>query len=741
MLKEKIGRYRIKSEIGRGGMATVYHAYDPNFERDVAIKILPQAYLHDPQFRERFEREAKMIASLEHPAIVPVYDFGEEDGQPFIVMRYMAGSSLADRLQQGALSVDETARIISRLAPALDAAHARGIIHRDLKPGNVLFDQYGNAFLSDFGIARIVQESAVTLTGENIIGTPAYMSPEQVQGDKAIDGRSDTYALGVLVYQMLTGQVPYRSETSAKVMMMHLLEPVPNIRAAKEDLPSTCERVIEQAMAKNPDDRFSTAGELATALDLAARGEDSSQVTRILGEDQTVISQPKTSSSPPQDGHAIPSTQPGVQLQPVVHKKGRSSALIFGIIVIILLCGGTILFGGFALWDQQVNGSLAMFAPATVTYTYSPSDTPILPSLTTELDADTATAVSPLITPTSTEPTLEFTETPEVTITSTPPPEPKRPVIGGADMIAYLVENDIWIANLDGSDFTRLTEDGAQKINLQWAPDGEAIVYITGYCAQSVQIADGRVDIITCFNFVDSFKSFEISPDGSQVAISLDNQLYLVPYDTERLSQASTRTDLTEIAECKDFAPYQKNYIKSARWSDNGKVIAADLIANVGGGKQGDIIQLIPVDQCLPNPSPLDNFPPPRFEMSGYVKNPIIQNYSWDGLYLFALTNNVRNDGFGDLYIYNTDLHKARQEVNPIEAACCYRDPSWSPDGSHLVLAFQDYLGGANSITQLYMIPYGSLGTGAKYTPLPLPEISDPRAKPYPILRPAKLGE
>jgi len=197
-------------ELGRGGMATVYHAYDPSFERDVAIKVLPAAFLHDPQFRTRFEREAKMIALLEHPAIVPVYDFGEQDEQPYIVMRYMAGGSLADHLMKGAVPLDETARIIARLAPALDAAHARGIIHRDLKPGNVLFDQYGNAFLSDFGIARLTQSAATTITGEAIVGTPAYMSPEQVQGTKAIDGRADIYAMGVLIYQMLTGQAPTR---------------------------------------------------------------------------------------------------------------------------------------------------------------------------------------------------------------------------------------------------------------------------------------------------------------------------------------------------------------------------------------------------------------------------------------------------------------------------------------------------------------------------------------------------
>lgn len=176
------GRYVIKNEIGRGGMATVYHAYDPLFERDVAIKVLPREFLHDPQFRTRFEREAKMIASLEHPAIVPVYDFGDDDGQPFIVMRYMSGGSLADRINQGIIPLQEVAATITRLAPALDAAHAKGIVHRDLKPGNILYDQYDNAFLSDFGIARLIQTTPATLTGGAILGTPAYMSPEQVQG-------------------------------------------------------------------------------------------------------------------------------------------------------------------------------------------------------------------------------------------------------------------------------------------------------------------------------------------------------------------------------------------------------------------------------------------------------------------------------------------------------------------------------------------------------------------------------
>ncbi|MCZ7552855.1 MAG: serine/threonine protein kinase [Anaerolineales bacterium] len=268
-----IGRYEIKTEIARGGMATVYHAYDPRFERDIAVKVLPMAFLHDPQFRVRFEREAKTIALLEHPAIVPVYDFGEDEGQPYIVMRYMSGGSLTERLEDGALSPTETVQIASRLAPALDAAHARKIIHRDLKPGNILFDQYGNAYLSDFGIARIVLEGSATITGESILGTPAYMSPEQVQGEKSIDGRSDIYSFGVLIFQMLSGQTPYQSDTPAKVMMMHVLQPVPDILDKKSDLPAGFQTVLARAMAKQPEERYPTAEELAADLEAVLQAE------------------------------------------------------------------------------------------------------------------------------------------------------------------------------------------------------------------------------------------------------------------------------------------------------------------------------------------------------------------------------------------------------------------------------------------------------------------------------------
>jgi len=258
-----LGRYEIISELGQGGMGTVYHARDPRFQRDVAIKVLPREFLHDVQFSARFDREAQTIAALEHPNILPVYDFGDQDGQPFLVMRYLPGGSLADKLKKGSLNIDEVAEVLKRIGLALDYAHSKGVIHRDLKPANILFDDSGRAFLTDFGIARI-SEATASLTGTSaILGTPAYMSPEQLHGDRELDGRSDIYSTGVTLFEMLTGEQPYSADTPTKVMMKHLLDPIPNLVDFNPDIPIGFQSVISKAMAKEPGERYLRAIDLA----------------------------------------------------------------------------------------------------------------------------------------------------------------------------------------------------------------------------------------------------------------------------------------------------------------------------------------------------------------------------------------------------------------------------------------------------------------------------------------------
>jgi serine/threonine protein kinase/predicted ATPase len=272
MTPESIGRYKIERRIGRGGMAIIYLAHDPLMKRLVAIKLLPRQLTFDPTFRARFQREVEVIAALEHPAIVPVHDFGEQDEQPYFVMRYMPGGSLIDRLRYGNISLPDSARLVGQIALALDEAHRKGVIHRDIKPGNILFDGNDNAYLSDFGIVKVTGESA-TFTGNNILGTPSYMSPELARGDADVDGTSDIYALGVLIFRMWAGVLPYTANTPLGIAMKHITEPIPRILDYKPELPPDCDTLISIAMAKDRKDRFKTATELSHALERIVENE------------------------------------------------------------------------------------------------------------------------------------------------------------------------------------------------------------------------------------------------------------------------------------------------------------------------------------------------------------------------------------------------------------------------------------------------------------------------------------
>lgn len=271
MEQEKIGRYEIQSKLGQGGMATVYEAYDPTFGRNVAVKVLPREFLHDPQFRSRFEREAKTIAGLENQGVVPVYDFGEIDGQPFLVMRLMSGGSLSSRIREAPLSLEDAIHIVERVGMALAAAHSKGVIHRDLKPANILFDSDGNPNIADFGIVKLAENTSM-LTGSGMVGTPAYMAPEMT--DKGgLTPLVDIYAMGVTLYQMLVGELPFNADTPMGMIGAHLAKPVPDVLAQRSDLPDDIQYVIEKAMAKNPTERYQSMSEMVADLKMVAQGQ------------------------------------------------------------------------------------------------------------------------------------------------------------------------------------------------------------------------------------------------------------------------------------------------------------------------------------------------------------------------------------------------------------------------------------------------------------------------------------
>ena len=270
---QMLGPYRIISQIGQGGMATVYKAYQPSMDRNVAIKVLPGQLADSVEFTKRFQQEARIIAKLEHPHILPVFDYGESEGITYLVMRHLDAGTLRERMEKGRpLPLDEIDRLFSQLADALSYAHSFGIIHRDLKPSNALIDMQGNLFLTDFGIAKLLESASPRLTQTDaIMGTPAYISPEQAQAVE-VDQRSDIYSLGIILYEMVTGRVPFVAETPLAVILKHVSDPLPPPSTLKSDIPEAIERVILKALAKHPQDRFATVNEFLSAWKRAVEG-------------------------------------------------------------------------------------------------------------------------------------------------------------------------------------------------------------------------------------------------------------------------------------------------------------------------------------------------------------------------------------------------------------------------------------------------------------------------------------
>jgi serine/threonine protein kinase len=270
LVGKSLGQFRIVERIGAGGMATVFKAYQPVLDRYVAVKVLPDYHARDPVFKERFLREARAAARLDHPNIVQIHLFGEEDNITYIVMQYVDGGTLKDKLRQsGALSVAESLKFVIQAAEGLGAAHEHGIIHRDVKPANMLLRKDGHLLLSDFGIVKILEGTTnLTRVGTGI-GTPQYMSPEQGTG-QAVDPSSDIYSLGIVLFHCLTGRVPFNADSPLTITVKHLNEPLPVAFLRHAGVPQQIEQVILKMTAKMPGDRYQTTAELVNDLVRAA---------------------------------------------------------------------------------------------------------------------------------------------------------------------------------------------------------------------------------------------------------------------------------------------------------------------------------------------------------------------------------------------------------------------------------------------------------------------------------------
>ncbi len=263
---ENVGPYRIVEQLGQGGMATVYKAFHAALDRYVALKALHPAFGEDPNFEARFQREARLVAKLEHPHIVPVYDYAEHEGRPYLVMKFIEGDTLKARLLKGPLTAAEILNVVESVGSGLGYAHKQGILHRDIKPSNVLIGTDSHMWLADFGLARIAQAAESTLSSDMIMGTPQYISPEQAMGEKKLDEGTDIYSFGVMLYEMVVGQVPFNADTPFSIIHDHIYSPLPMPRSINPKVPEPVERVLLKALAKERADRYPDVGGLVQAF-------------------------------------------------------------------------------------------------------------------------------------------------------------------------------------------------------------------------------------------------------------------------------------------------------------------------------------------------------------------------------------------------------------------------------------------------------------------------------------------
>ncbi len=322
---QTLGQYKVIAQMGSGGMATVYKAYQERLDRFVAIKMLHEAFQEDQNFLARFEREAKIVARLEHPHIVQVFDFDDYNGRPYLVMKFVEGKTLKAELEDMPLTVDEILRIMPPIADALDYAHGQGVLHRDIKPSNIIVDQHGTPYLTDFGLARMAQVGDSTLSSDVLLGTPHYISPEQAMGNRDLDARTDLYSLGVVLYELVVGRVPFSADTPFAVIHDQIYRPLPKPSSINPELTPAVDAVLEKALAKSPSDRYSTATEMVDAF---RRAITTSGVTTLNPDRSSIASESlaklRDQEAPPAESIPAPAApekpkvqteQPGFQMR------------------------------------------------------------------------------------------------------------------------------------------------------------------------------------------------------------------------------------------------------------------------------------------------------------------------------------------------------------------------------------------------------------------------------------------
>ena len=367
---ENVGPYRVIGQLGQGGMATVFKAYHAALDRYVAIKVLHPAFMEDPNFLARFQREARVVAKLDHPSIVPIYDFADHHGQPYLVMKFIEGETLKARLERSPLSKQEGLKIVESVGAALGYAHKRGILHRDVKPSNVLLSPDGNTYLADFGLARIAQAGESTLSSDMMLGTPQYISPEQARGERNLDEGTDIYSFGVVLYELVVGRVPFSSDTPFSIIHDHIYTPLPLPRAVNPRVPEAVQRVLLKALAKDRMDRFATVEEIVAAFKAGISDVSTEKIpdfatvtlppaTRPVAMREDTVAAVEVEPPPETAGHAATAPPaPGV-----VRKPRRTWIWAVAGLAITCLCGLGFLLVARQL-GQEGNGVAGQETPA-----------------------------------------------------------------------------------------------------------------------------------------------------------------------------------------------------------------------------------------------------------------------------------------------------------------------------------------------------------------------------------------
>lgn len=452
LIGKKLGQYQIEEKIGEGGMASVFKAYQPSLDRYVALKVLPPKFAQNPVFVKRFSREARSIARLHHPNILPVYDFGIDRDYSYLVMRCVESTQTLGSLMHPSLDFEQSLSLVTQIAEALSYAHQHGVVHRDVKPSNILIDNGGWALLSDFGLAKVEESvtSHLTDTGKSI-GTAAYMSPEQAQGRRTVDHRTDIYALGVIVYEIATGSIPHDAPTSLAILLKRTTEPPTPPRKLNPKLNERTEQVILQALATEPQHRYDNAANFAKALNasvtkqgVSAIAADNKQRTQdfALSPIESDIKKTDDFTPSPPDREKV-NTRAGLSTDspvPAPHSKDRVLAMLRHPLLLAVV-GGCVTAGLILMWNGGAFSSAAVqnridtpsllaAASSTATFTVNPTATPTATPTNTVLPTDTS--ASPPPPPDATETSVPPTSTATATLplpTNTPTRPPATPTI------------------------------------------------------------------------------------------------------------------------------------------------------------------------------------------------------------------------------------------------------------------------------------------------------------------------